>query len=223
MGRAELIAQLQAKGISSPTVLAAMARVPRPAFVPDVERWRAWVDTPLPIGSGQTISQPYVVAHMLQWADVATGDRVLDVGTGCGYQAAVLAELGAEVVSVEIREELAATATQRLAGLGYGQVRVVRADGRAGYEPAAPFDCVLVAAASRDVPEALLWQLRIPDARRRGGRLVIPLGSSSTGPQRLWLVERTGPGLRRDPGTAEIAGADFRRDPGIAVQFVPLL
>ena len=162
--------QLKARGITDPRVLAAMGRVPRHLFVP--ERLASWAygDHPLPIGSGQTISQPYIVALMSEWAQIKPGDKVLEVGTGSGYQAAVLAELTDRVYSIDIRPELAARAARLLKSLNYHQVQVKSGDGYLGWPAEAPFDAILVTAAASQVPPALKAQLK------EGGRLVIPLG-----------------------------------------------
>jgi protein-L-isoaspartate(D-aspartate) O-methyltransferase len=162
--------QLQRRDITDPRVLIAMGTVPRHRFVPGALASRAYGDYPLPIGEDQTISQPYIVALMTQWAEVQPGDKVLEVGTGSGYQAAVLAELTDQVWSIEIRPELARQAMTRLQELGYGRVRVKSGDGYRGWPEAAPFDAILVTAAASRVPPALTAQLK------EGGRLVIPLG-----------------------------------------------
>jgi len=151
-------------------IIEAMRRIPRDRFVPASQRVRAHEDVPLPIGFGQTISQPYVVALMSQLAGVRAGSRVLEVGTGSGYQAAVLAELGAEVWTVEIVPPLGARAAETLASLGYTSIHTRIGDGYDGWPEAAPFDCVLVTAAPESVPPRLLEQL-VP-----GGRLIIPVG-----------------------------------------------
>jgi protein-L-isoaspartate(D-aspartate) O-methyltransferase len=161
---------LRAHGITDERVLAAMNRVPRERFVPEAYRAQAYGDHALPIGHGQTISQPYVVALMTQLLELHGGEHVLDVGTGSGYQAAVLAELVERVFSIEIEPELAAEARDRLAALGYHNVTVRTGDGFFGWEEAAPFDAVVVAAAAPMVPERLVAQLR------EGGRLVMPIG-----------------------------------------------
>jgi protein-L-isoaspartate(D-aspartate) O-methyltransferase len=163
--------QLQRRDITDPRVLMAMSTVPRHRFVPENLASQAYGDHPLPIGSGQTISQPYIVALMTQWAEVHSQDKVLEVGTGSGYQAAVLAELTPQVFSIELLPELARRAATRLKDLGYTQVRVKSGDGYQGWPEAAPFDAILVTAAAPRVPPALIAQLR------EGGRLVIPLGS----------------------------------------------
>ncbi|MHB8069857.1 MAG: protein-L-isoaspartate(D-aspartate) O-methyltransferase [Desulfobaccales bacterium] len=162
--------QLKVRGISDARVLAAMNRVPRHRFVPERLAYLAYGDHPLPIGSGQTISQPYIVALMTEWAQIKAGDKVLEVGTGSGYQAAVLAELTDKVWTIDIRPELAAKAAATLKTLGYPQVQVKSGDGYLGWPEEAPFDAILVTAAATRVPPALEKQLR------EGGRLVIPLG-----------------------------------------------
>jgi protein-L-isoaspartate(D-aspartate) O-methyltransferase len=161
--------QLQRRDITDPRVLVAMGKVPRHRFVPEALAAQAYGDHPLPIGEGQTISQPYIVALMTQWAEVAPGDKVLEVGTGSGYQAAVLAELAEKVFSIELRPELARQAAARLKDLGYERVRVKCGDGYQGWPEEAPFDAILVTAAAPRIPPALTAQLK------EGGRLVIPL------------------------------------------------
>ncbi len=156
----------------SPRVLAALDAVPRHRFVPEGEQRWAYENRPLPIGQGQTISQPYIVAAMTELAAIGPEDRVLEVGTGCGYQAAVLAELAARVHTVECLPRLAATARERLQALGYGAVEVHQGDGSQGWPAAAPYDAILVTAAAESrVPPALIEQLA------PGGRLVIPVGN----------------------------------------------
>ena len=183
--------QLRARGIADQRVVDAMARVPRELFVADADAELAYADMPLRIGHGQTISQPYMVALMCQEADVGPGDRVLDVGTGSGYQAAVFAELGAEVHSVERIAELAEKARRNLAAAGYSGVEVHVGDGSLGLAEHAPFDAVVVAAAAPDVPWSLYEQL----APR--GRLVVPIGGPDG--QRLEIVVRSeeGPAVAR--------------------------
>ena len=172
--------QLEARGIVDRRVLDAMARVPREAFVFESDRKRAYLDMPLRIGFGQTISQPYMVAIICQTADVHEGDRVLDIGTGSGYQAAVLAELGAEVHTIERIPELADRAQTRLEAAGYGSVDVHVGDGSLGLPEHAPFDSIVVAAAAPDVPASLYEEL-VP-----GGRLVVPVGGPDG--QRLEVI-----------------------------------
>ncbi len=154
----------------SPAVLAALREVPRHAFVPAEHQALAYRNHPLPIGGGQTISQPYIVAIMSQLLGVDPGDRVFELGTGSGYQAAVLAAIGVDVYTVEIVPELAKRAQRTLAGLGYTGVQVRAGDGWKGWPEAAPFDGILVTAAAPRVPEPLIDQLKT------GGRLVIPVG-----------------------------------------------
>lgn len=183
--RARMVAgQLAARGIRDTRVLTAMASVPRERFVPDDRRDAAYDDRALPLGRGQTISQPYMVARACELARIGRGAVVLDVGTGSGYQAAVLAELGASVVSIERIPELAEAARDTLASLGYGsRIEVVVGDGSLGWSARAPYHAILAAAAAPRVPDALATQLAI------GGRLVLPVGSR--GQQRLTVVCRT--------------------------------
>jgi protein-L-isoaspartate(D-aspartate) O-methyltransferase len=164
---------LRGRDIRDPKVLEILGRVPRHLFVDSSQGNKAYADYPLPIGEGQTISQPYIVALMTQILQVQPGERVLEVGAGSGYQAAVLAELGAQVYTIEIREPLASRAAQRLKELGYGRVRVKYGDGYFGWEEAAPFDAVIVTCAANHIPPPLIKQLK------EGGRLVIPLGSTT--------------------------------------------
>ena len=168
--------------ISEP-IMAAMAEVPRHAFVPSEERDRAYLNRPLPIGYGQTISQPYIVALMTDLLDPQPGDRVFELGTGSGYQAAVLAELVDEVYTMEIIELLGERATRTLAELGYGNVQVRVDDGYHGWPEAAPFDAIVVTAAGDHIPPPLVAQLA------PGGRMVIPVGSRFM-TQQLMLVEK---------------------------------
>jgi protein-L-isoaspartate(D-aspartate) O-methyltransferase len=183
--------QLVAAGIHDPRVLEAMRRVPRHAFVPEELRAHAYDDGPLPIGHGQTISQPFIVALMCERAALGPDSRVLEVGTGCGYQAAVLAEIAGDVYTIEIVEALARSAAARLTALGYGRVHVRYGDGSVGWPEAAPFDAVLVAAATGTVPDALLAQL-VP-----GGRALVPVGSRQG--QELRLYRRTADGVEMTP------------------------
>jgi len=164
--------QLRRRGIQDQRVLEAMSRIPREEFVPAEWRARAYEDEPLPIGGGQTISQPYMVAVMLASLELKASDKVLEIGTGCGYQAAILSCLGKEVYSVEIRPDLARTAAERLKKLGFANVHVHSGDGSAGWAEFAPYDAIVVAAAAPLLPEPLLQQLA------EGGRLVAPVGDS---------------------------------------------
>jgi protein-L-isoaspartate(D-aspartate) O-methyltransferase len=176
---------LRGRGIRDEAVLAAMAAVPRELFVPEAESHRAYRDEALPIGSGQTISQPYMVARMSELIEPRPGMLVLEVGTGSGYQAAVLSTAGCRVVSVERYESLAETARIRLAQLSLsGHVRVEVGDGSLGWPPDAPYEGIVVTAAAPAVPEALRSQLA------DGGRLVVPVGPRNR--QELVLVTRTG-------------------------------
>ncbi len=177
--------QIEARGVRDARVLAALRRVPRHEFVPERDRARAYRDGPLPIGHGQTISQPYVVAVMTELAAPGPRDRVLEIGTGSGYQAALLAELAGEVYSIEIVEPLAERATATLERLGY-EVHVRHGDGYRGWPEKAPFDAIVVTAAPERVPPALLEQLA------EGGRLVIPVGDLY---QELEVHRRTAEGI----------------------------
>lgn len=168
-------------------VMAAMARVPRHAFVPDEQRAHAYENRPLPIGHGQTISQPYIVAVMTELLAVGKGARVLEIGTGSGYQAAVLAEMGATVFSIEIIEPLASRATRALSATGYREVRTRAGDGYYGWPEHGPFDAIIVTAAAGHVPPPLVQQLK------PGGRLVIPVGPPFLA-QHLVLVQKASDG-----------------------------
>jgi protein-L-isoaspartate(D-aspartate) O-methyltransferase len=163
--------QIRARGITAPAVLAAMAKVPRHLFVPSGLAGQAYDDQPLPIGFDQTISQPYIVAFMTEAVDLTPGERVLEIGTGSGYQAAVLAELGAAVYSIEIVPELGERARQTLRSLGYGSVQVKVGNGYDGWPEHAPFDAIVVTAAPEQVPQALVAQLA------ENGRMAVPVGS----------------------------------------------
>jgi protein-L-isoaspartate(D-aspartate) O-methyltransferase len=174
--------QIERRGVRDARVLNAMRAVPRHAFVPPDLRAQAYEDAPLPIGGGQTISQPYMVAAMTAALKVTENERVLEVGGGCGYQAAVLSKLGREVVTLEYRAELAADTAKRLAELGYENIHVHCGDGTLGLPEMAPFDAILVAAGAPAAPPPLLAQLA------EGGRMVIPVGTLEN--QELQLIER---------------------------------
>jgi protein-L-isoaspartate(D-aspartate) O-methyltransferase len=183
-------AQIRRRGVLDPRVLAAMGKVPRHRFVPRHLWEQAYSDYPLPIGEDQTISQPYIVALMTEALELAGPDKVLELGTGSGYQAAVLAELAAQVFSIERIPSLARAAEQILASLGYANVQVMVADGTLGWAGEAPFDAILVTAGSPQVPPPLVEQLAM------GGRLVIPVGDRYT--QTLTRVRRTPEGLKHE-------------------------
>jgi protein-L-isoaspartate(D-aspartate) O-methyltransferase len=193
--------QIAGRGVRNSAVLAALSKVERHRFVPEEYMRAAYADHPLPIGYGQTISQPYIVALMSEALGIKPGDRVLEIGTGSGYQAAVLAEMGVEVYTVEIIPELARQATAVLDELGYSNVHTQNADGYFGWEAHAPYDAIIVTAAPDHLPQALGQQLK------EGGRLVIPIGPVGS-VQTLWLFEKQGGEL-----TATNLGA---------VSFVPL-
>jgi len=175
--------QIASRGITNPRVLAAMAKVPRCEFVPGPLVGEAYEDHPLPIGYNQTISQPYIVALMTELLQIQPGQRVLDVGTGSGYQAAILAEVGAQVYSIEIVEPLARSSAELLRRLGYVNVQVKQGDGYWGWPEHAPYDAIIVAATADHIPPPLVAQLK------PGGRLVIPLGDVRA-QQSLVLVEK---------------------------------
>lgn len=193
--------QLRARGISDPRVIAAMLRVPRHEFVPEPCRAEAYEDHPLPIGDAQTISQPYVVAVMLEALQINSTDFVLEIGTGSGYVTALLAELAAQVFSIERHAALAANARHVLAALGYANAQVFTGDGALGLPARAPFDAILVSAAAPSLPPALLAQLR------DGGRMIVPVGPPDS--QQLQFI-------RMIDGQPVIS----LRDP---VRFVPLI
>ncbi|HXJ03825.1 MAG TPA: protein-L-isoaspartate(D-aspartate) O-methyltransferase [Candidatus Acidoferrum sp.] len=183
--RAEMIEkQLRRRGVTDSGVLAAMDAVRREAFVPMELRSQAYQDAPLPIGEGQTISQPYIVAAMTATLHLTGSERVLEIGTGCGYQAAILSHLAKIVFTIESRSELASAAASRLERLGYTNVHVHCGDGTLGLPEFAPFDAILVAAAAPAVPEPLRSQMA------EGGRMILPVGDAEN--QELRLIERLG-------------------------------
>jgi len=192
--------QIEARGVHDPAVLAALRRVPRHEFVPPSVRPQAHADHPLPIGDGQTISQPYIVAVMTELLQVQPGHRVLEIGTGSGYQAAVLAELKVEVYTIEIVEKLAVSSRTLLERLGYRTVHVRAGDGYRGWPDAAPFDRIIVTAAPLQVPQPLIDQLK------PGGRLVCPEGGHD---QDLVLYTKAADGR-------------LRRERVLPVRFVPM-
>jgi protein-L-isoaspartate(D-aspartate) O-methyltransferase len=181
--------QIAARGVRDPRVLAAVSKVPRHELVPEDVRAHAYEDRPLPIGHGQTISQPYVVAYMTEQLRLLGDERVLEIGTGSGYQAAVLAELAGEVYSIEIVEPLGERARADLARLGYRNVQVRVGDGYRGWPEQAPFDAIIVTAAPGHVPQPLIDQLAV------GGRLVLPVGGLD---QELLLLSRDADGIHEE-------------------------
>jgi protein-L-isoaspartate(D-aspartate) O-methyltransferase len=195
--------QIAAREVSDPFVLAAMRSVPRHRFAPDHSPTLAYSDRPLPIGHDQTISQPYIVALMTELVKPSGSDRVLEIGTGSGYQAAVLAEIVDSVYTIEIIPELARTARARLDTLGYGNVVVRTGDGYKGWPERAPFDAIVVTAAPEDIPPPLLDQLA------PGGRMIVPVGPTGR-TQRLTLVTKS-------------ANGQITRRPVAPVRFVPFL
>jgi protein-L-isoaspartate(D-aspartate) O-methyltransferase len=195
--------QIAGRGIRDRHVLDALSTVPREAFVEPALGERAYDDTPLPIEAGQTISQPYMVALMIEAAGIRPGDRALEIGAGSGYAAAVMAQIAAEVFAIERHAELAHLAAERMRRLGYDNVVILHADGSSGWPEEAPFDAILVAASGPHVPDVLKHQLAI------GGRLVMPVGEPQ-GVQSLMKVVRTNT-------------KDFTRENLGAVRFVPLL
>ena len=200
-GREQMVElQLKARGINHPGVLDAMRRVPRHQFVPDALDERAYDDTPLPIGEGQTISQPYVVAYMTEALEPKASDRVLEIGTGSGYQAAILAELVKEIYTIELVPVLADRARAVLSKLGYANIRTRQGDGYRGWPEAAPFDKIIVTAAPVEVPPVLVDQLAV------NGIMVVPVGR---GDQMMTI-------LRKTPGGV------VRRET-IPVRFVPMI
>jgi protein-L-isoaspartate(D-aspartate) O-methyltransferase len=178
--------QIRAREITAPAVLNAMRKVPRHRFVPAEVRHLAYDDHPLPIGSGQTISQPYIVAYMTEAAEISPSDKVLEIGTGSGYQAAILGEVAREVYTIEIIPELAESARNTLAELGYTNVHTKAGNGYLGWPEHAPFDAILVTAAPDQVPQALVDQLAL------GGIMVVPVGEIV---QNMMIIEKTRNGV----------------------------
>lgn len=195
--------QIAGRGIEGARLLDAFRSVPREAFVPEGVRALAYEDGPLPIEAGQTISQPYIVALMIEAAGVAPGDKVLEIGAGSGYAAAVMSRVAESVIAVERHGELARLARQRMERLGYGNVRIVEGDGTGGLPAEAPFEAILCAASGSHVPDGLRFQLSI------GGILVMPVGEQD-GAQRLVKVTRRG-------------AEDFDQEDLGPVRFVPLI
>ena len=195
--------QIAARGIDDPALLAAFRTVPREAFVSPDQADSAYGDYPLPIEAGQTISQPYIVALMIDAAEVARGDHVLEVGAGSGYAAAVLGQVAGQVIAIERHGELARLAAERIDRLGYDNVRIVEGDGTRGWPQDAPFDAILAAASGSHVPPLLVEQLK------PGGRLVMPLGGR-------WSIQSLVKLTKRSDGSLE-------RETLCAVRFVPLI
>jgi protein-L-isoaspartate(D-aspartate) O-methyltransferase len=195
--------QIAARGVTSERVLGAMRKVPRERFVPVGEAAFAYDDTPLPIGEGQTISQPYIVAYMIEALELEGGEKVLEIGTGSGYAAAVLGEIAGEVHTVETVESLAVRARELLAELGYENIHVHHADGTLGWPAEAPYAGIVVTAAAPGVPESLQRQLEI------GGRLVLPVG------QTRWYQD-----LVR---VTRLADDEYETEDLTGVRFVPLI
>lgn len=197
--------QLTARDIHQREVLDAMRRVPRHEFVPSSERPHAYRDTPLPLSHGQTISQPYIVALMTQLARPQSSDTALEVGTGSGYQAAVLADLVDHVYTIELEAELANSAASRLKALGYDNVTVRNGDGYGGWKEHAPFDVIVVTAAPPEVPQALLDQLA------QGGRMVIPVGPTGS-VQQLRLITKSAEGSIETQNIAPVRFVPMRQE-----------
>lgn len=203
--RAEMVSrQIAERDVRDERVLAAMRKVPRHEFVPESEKRVAYRDTPLPIGEGQTISQPYIVALMTELARPARNHRVLEVGTGSGYQAAVLAEIVEHVYSIEIEGALAQRASEVLEKLGYKNITVRAADGYGGWAEHAPFDVIVITAAPDHVPEPLLEQLK------PGGRMVVPVGPIAA-TQQLRVLEKDAAGKVTSTVVAPVRFVPLRR------------
>ncbi|MDZ7760465.1 MAG: protein-L-isoaspartate(D-aspartate) O-methyltransferase [Desulfovermiculus sp.] len=195
--------QIKARGVKNPLVLKAIQEVPRHEFVPEASHKQAYADGPLPIGHGQTISQPYIVAYMTERLRLCGGEKVLEIGTGCGYQAAVLSRIAKEVYSIEVFPELAEQARKQLHRLGYINIMVTSGDGTLGWPEHAPFDGIIATASGPSVPESLKEQLAV------GGRLVMPIGEYRFG-QYIARVTRG-------------KGDNFHQERLLDVAFVPLI
>lgn len=180
--------QIKKRGIRDEKVLMAMQKTKRHLFVPEKFQQLSYEDHPLAIGFGQTISQPYIVAYMTEAAQLQPGDRALEIGTGSGYQAAILAEIAQEVYSIEIVKELAEASQQKLKNLGYKNIFIKHGDGYQGWKENAPFDAIIVTAAPEEIPQKLVEQLKI------GGRMIVPIGSFF---QELYLITRTAQGIEK--------------------------
>jgi len=207
--RQQLVDQLRQRGIADERVLQAINAVPRHLFVEDAMQPRAYADEALPIGLNQTISQPFTVAYQSELLQVREHDRILEVGTGSGYQAAVLCELGARVFSIERHEPLLQQTRSLLDQLGY-RVTTKHGDGTKGWPSFAPYDGIVVTAGATEIPDALIQQLRAADESHRAGRLVIPVGGS--GGQTMTLIRKTGTGPH-----------DLEREEFHSFRFVPLV
>lgn len=196
--------QIKRRGVDNEAVLDAMRRVPRHLFIPELDRVRAYGNYPVPIGYGQTISQPYVVAIMTQLLDVRPDDRILEIGTGSGYQAAILAEICREVVSIEIVDQLARSGAKRLEDMGYMNITVLGGDGYLGYPLRAPYDGIIITAAVEPVPPLLVGQLA------PGGRIVVPLGNPDRG-QDLTVLEKQEDGTIKQRKVLPVRFVPFTR------------
>lgn len=206
--REDMVAtQIRARGISDEKVLRAMIEVPRHRFVPGTLQRRAYADQPLPIGEGQTISQPYIVALMTASLNLSGSEKVLEIGTGSGYQAAVLAKIAKEVYTIEIKEKLYGKATKVLQQQAFANIKTRHGDGYFGWEEAAPFDCIMITAAIDHIPPPLLGQLK------DGGSLILPLGNPFSY-QNLVLVTKTG----EDYTVRQITGVLFVPMTGYALE-----
>jgi len=179
--------QIERRGVKDKSVLLAMRNVKRHLFVPESQQGLAYDDHPLSIGHGQTISQPFIVAYMSEAIELKKGEKVLEVGTGSGYQAAILAEMGADVYSIEIVKPLAESAKKRLKKLGYDQIHVKWGDGYQGWVEYAPFDAIIITAAPPEIPKKLIQQLKV------GGRMIVPVGDFS---QQLVLIIKKEDGIK---------------------------